>query len=57
MKKKIDKFSYSAVEWRPFNYINIPKDKREQIIEALTALEELDDVQNVFTNANLKNLQ
>ena len=50
-------FNYSAIEWRPFNYINISKDKNEQIIEVLTALEELDDVQNIFTNANLKNIQ
>ena len=28
----------------------------DQIIEVLSALEELDDVQNIFTNANLKNL-
>ena len=42
---------------RPLNYIDIAKDKSEQIIEVLTALEELDDVQNIFTNANFKNLQ
>ena len=29
----------------------------EEIVEVLTALEELDDVQNIFTNANLKNLK
>ena len=33
------------------------KQRSEQILEVLTALEELDDVQNIFTNANLKNLQ
>ena len=57
IEKKIDMFNYSSIEWRPLNYINIAADKSEQIIEVLTALEELDDVQNIFTNANLKNLQ
>ncbi len=57
VEKKVDVFNYSAIEWRPLNYINISKDKSEQVIEVLTALEELDDVQTIFTNANLKNLQ
>ncbi len=57
LEKKIDAIRYSSIEWRPFNYIDISKDKSDQIIEILTALEELDDVQNIFTNANLKNLQ
>ncbi len=57
IEKKIDAFNYSAIEWRPLNYIDISKDKSEQIIEVFTALEELDDVQNIFTNANLENLQ
>jgi transcriptional/translational regulatory protein YebC/TACO1 len=56
IEKKIDMFNYSSIEWRPLNYINITADKSEQIIEVLSALEELDDVQNIFTNANLKNL-
>ena len=57
LELKIDTFNYFSIEWRPLNYIDINKDKSEQIIETLTALEELDDVQNIFTNANLKNLQ
>ena len=42
---------------RPSNYLKLNKEQSEQILEVLTALEELDDVQNIFTNANLKNLQ
>ena len=57
LEKKIDIFNYASIEWRPLNYIDIARDKSEQIIEVLTALEELDDVQNIFTNANFKNLQ
>ena len=56
LEKKIETFNYSSIEWRPLNYIDLDKNQSDQIIEVLTALEELDDVQNIFTNANLKNL-
>ena len=57
LEEKIEVFSYSSIEWRPSNYLEFNKEQSEQILEVLTALEELDDVQNIFTNANLKNLQ
>ena len=57
LEKKIDVFNYSSIEWRPLNFINLSKDQSEQIVGVLSALEELDDVQNIFTNANLKSLQ
>ena len=57
LEKKIETFIYSSIEWRPLNYVNHNKEQNEQILEVLNALEELDDVQNIFTNANLKNLQ
>ena len=57
LEKKIDKFNYSSIEWRAINLIDLSKDKVEQFIDVLSSLEELDDVQNIFTNANPKNLQ
>ena len=57
LEKKIETISYSSIEWRPLNFIDLAKDRSDALIEVLTALEELDDVQNIFTNANLKNLQ
>ena len=57
LEKKIDAFEYSAIEWRPLNYIELDKDQSNNVAEVLTSLEDLDDVQNIFTNANLKNLQ
>ena len=56
LEKKIETFDHSSIEWRPLNYINLDKNQSEQIIEILTLLEELDDVQNIFINANLKSL-
>ena len=57
LEKKIDAFEYSSIEWRPLNYIELDKDQSNSAVEVLTSLEDLDDVQNIFTNANLKNLQ
>ena len=57
LEEKIEVFTYSSIEWRPSTYLELNKEQSEQILEVLTALEELDDVQNIFTNANLKNLQ
>ncbi len=57
LEKKIKTFNYSSIEWRPLNYINLNVGQSEEIIEILTALEELDDVQNVFTNANFQKSQ
>ena len=36
-----------------FNNLNLDKEQSKKMIEVLNALEELDDVQNVFTNAKL----
>ena len=57
LEKKIETINYSSIEWRPLNYIDLNKDQSKQIIEILTALEDLDDVQSIFTNVNLRDLQ
>ncbi len=56
LESKVNKFEYSSIEWRALNNIDLDKYQSEQILEILSTLEELDDVQNIFTNANLKNL-
>ena len=57
LEKKIENLNYSSIEWRPLNYIDLNKEQSNQILEILTSLEELEDVQNIYTNANLKNLE
>ena len=57
LEKKIDMFSYCGIEWRANNYIDLNKEKSDKIFEILSALEELDDVQNIFSNANLEKIQ
>ena len=56
LEKIIENFTYSSIEWRPQNYLDLSENQSKEIIEVLTALEELDDVQNIYSNANLKNL-
>ena len=53
IEKQIKNLKYSAIEWRPTNYFNLNKDQSKKIIEVLNALDEIDDVQNIFTNVNL----
>ena len=56
LEKKLETIVYSSIEWRALNYIDLDDNKSEQVLEVLTSLEELDDVQNIFTNAKLKAL-
>ncbi len=54
LEKKISFFSYSGIEWRALSYLNLNKDQSKKMLEVLQSLEELDDVQKIFTNANLE---
>ncbi len=55
-EKKLDNFEYSGIEWRPINYLELNEEQNKKIIEILESLEELDDVQNIYTNLNLRNI-
>ena len=55
-EKKLDKIEYFGIEWRPLSYLDLNKEQGEKIIEILESLERLDDVHNVYTNANLGNI-
>ena len=54
IEKKIAEFVYSGIEWRAKNYLELSKEQNEKILEILISLEKLDDVQNIFTNVNIK---
>ena len=55
-EKKLNNFKYSGIEWRPLSYLDLNKEQGEKIVEILVSLEQLDDVQNIYTNANLGNI-
>ena len=54
LEKKINSFAYSAIEWRAHNVLNLSKEQSKKMVEILTTLEDLDDVQSIFTNVNLE---
>ncbi len=56
LEKKLNKLEYSGIEWRPLSRISLDKEQSKKIYELLLALEELDDVQDVYININLKNI-
>ena len=56
-EKKLDNFEYSGIEWRALSYLSLNKEQNEKIIDVFESLEELDDVQNIYSNANLENIK
>ena len=52
-KKKILNFISTEIEWIPLNNVSVSKDQKENLIEFFEALEEDDDVQNFFSNAEI----
>ncbi len=53
IEKKVKNISYSGIEWRAHNYLNMSKDQNERIIKILESLDENDDIQNVFANCKI----
>ena len=52
LEKEISNFISTEIEWVPINKINLKEEEKEKMNKFLEILEEDDDVQNVFTNAN-----
>jgi len=59
VKKKLEKvisnFISTEIEWVALNNADVKKDRQDSVIEFLETLEEDDDVQNIFSNANFGN--
>ena len=51
MEKEISNFISTEIAWVPINKIKLNQENKEKMIKFLEILEEDDDVQNVFTNA------
>ena len=51
LEKNIDNFISTEIEWIPLNDVKISKEKNDELINFFEALEEDDDVQNVYSNA------
>ncbi len=59
VKKKLEKvifnFISTEIEWVALNNVDVEKERVDTVIEFLETLEDDDDVQNVFSNANFGN--
>ena len=55
LEEKIENFLYSQIEWRAFNYVKLDNEQSKKMIEIFNILDELDDVQNVYSNASIVN--
>ena len=55
LEKKISNFISTGIEWVPLNSVQIPKKDHETLINFFVSLEDDDDVQNVYSNAEFLN--
>jgi len=53
LEKEINNFISTEIEWRPLNSVKISKEKNDDLINFFEALEEDDDVQNIYSNVEL----
>ena len=54
LEKKINNFISTDIEWVPINNVKISKEKNEDLINFFLSLEEDDDVQNIYSNAEFE---
>ena len=55
LEKKIGNFISTGIEWVPLNAVEIPKERKEELINFFETLEEDDDVQSIYSNVKFKN--
>ena len=55
LEKKIENFISTEIEWIPLNSVEVSNDQQEKLIEFFDTLEDNDDVQNIFSNVELRN--
>ena len=55
IEKRIDNFAYSGIEWRALNKLDLKIEQKNKLLELLNYLEDLEDVQKIFTNVNFNN--
>ena len=51
LEKEIENFISTEIEWLPLNNIKVSKEKNDDLINFFETLEEDDDIQNVYSNA------
>ena len=54
LEKEINNFISTEIEWIPLNSVKISIEKNEDLIDFFELLEEEDDVQNIYSNAEFE---
>ena len=54
LEKEITNFISTEIEWIPLNNVKISEERNEDLINFFETLEEDDDVQNIYSNAEFK---
>ena len=52
-EKEIANFISTDIEWIPLNSVEVSKEKNDDLINFFETLEENDDVQNIYSNAQI----
>ena len=55
IETKVKNILYSGIEWRPKTMINLSESQKKTVREMIENLDEIDDVQKIFTNCNFYN--
>ena len=55
LENEIPNFVSTELEWIPLNLVSLNGNNKDNMIKFLEALDDDDDVQNIFTNAKLEN--
>ena len=51
LEKQITNFISTDIEWIPLNNVGVPREKNDDLMNFFETLEEDDDVQNIYSNA------
>jgi YebC/PmpR family DNA-binding regulatory protein len=55
LEKRISNFISTEIEWIPLNSAKVTNEQQEKLVEFFETLDDDDDVQNIFSNADLGN--
>jgi YebC/PmpR family DNA-binding regulatory protein len=55
LEKSINNFISTEIEWIPLNSVKVTNEQQEKLVEFFETLDDDDDVQNIFSNADLGN--
>ena len=55
LENEIPNFVSTELEWLPLNLVSLNGDNKDNMIKFLEALDDEDDVQNIYTNAKFEN--